>query len=161
MLQVHAVFKQFDDGKNEVGVAQPAEYVVEDTQVLVLHALGYAMAEGCQHHAMNVRKLRLHGSCHVEGVVVSIARHANHQVYACCLEHGLGFLCGRHLYEHGRVAQPQAHILIIYLLLHAPVVFQHKGIVGVCHDEYIIYTAHHQVDERYVFQVELIPFGRL
>ena len=40
MLQVHAVLYQFDDGENQIGIAQPAEHVVEDTHILVLHAAG-------------------------------------------------------------------------------------------------------------------------
>ena len=46
VLQVQAVLNQLDDGQQELGVAQPAEDVLEGGQVLVLHAARDAVAEG-------------------------------------------------------------------------------------------------------------------
>ena len=45
MLQVHLILNQLDDGEDEVGVAQPAEDIIEDTQVFILHTLGNTMRE--------------------------------------------------------------------------------------------------------------------
>ena len=40
VLQIHAVFYQLDDREYQVGIAKPAEHVVEDTHILVLHTAG-------------------------------------------------------------------------------------------------------------------------
>ena len=37
VIDIHAVLDELDNGENKVGVAQPAEDIVEDTQILVLH----------------------------------------------------------------------------------------------------------------------------
>ena len=94
VLQVHLVLYQLDDGKNKVGIAQPAEHVVENREVFVLHALGDAMGKRGEHHARDVRELLLDIPGHVESVVVRRARHANHQVHL----HGTQRL-GRLLYS--------------------------------------------------------------
>ena len=72
VLQVHAVFYQLDDGEDEVGVAQPTEYVIENRQVFVFHALGNTMREGRKYHAMDIGKLVLDGARHGERIVVGI-----------------------------------------------------------------------------------------
>ena len=59
-------------------------------------------------------------------------------------------LLGAHLREGGWIAQTQLHVLVVYLLLHAPVVLEHEGIVGVGHDEHVVDAAHHQIDKGHV-----------
>ena len=81
VVDVHLVFYQLDDRENEVGVAQPAEHVVEDGQVFVLHPSGNAVREGGEHHAGNIGKVGLYHTCHVKGIIVGIAGHTHHQVY--------------------------------------------------------------------------------
>ena len=54
MFYVHLVLYQLDDGENQVGIAQPAEHIVEDGHVLILNTLGDAVRERRQHHAGNV-----------------------------------------------------------------------------------------------------------
>ncbi len=157
MLQVHLVLYQLDDGKNQVGITQPTEHVVEDTQVFVLHTLSNAMRERSQHHAVDVRELALDVACHVESIIVGIARHTNHKVDDGGAQDFGSLLSGRYLGEGWRVSKSQFHILIIYLLLDTSIVFQHKRIVWVCHNQHIIDTTHHQIDKRHIFQIELIP----
>ena len=161
VLQVHLVLYQLDDGKNKVGIAQPAEHVVENREVFVLHALGDAMGKRGEHHARDVRELLLDIPGHIESVVVRRARHANHQVHL----HGTQCL-GRLLYggglgESGGITQSQLHVLIVDLLLYASVIFEHEGIIGVGHYQHAVYPAQHQVDEGHVFQHKLTPLLRL
>ena len=157
MVEVHLVLNELDDGKDEVGVAQPAEHIVEDAHVFVFYAAGDAVAEGREHHAGNVGHVGLHVACHVEGVVVGGAGHANHQVDAGLAHHGLGLLHGAHLCERWRIAQAQGGVFIENLLVNAAVVLQHEGIVGVGHDKHVEDAPRHQVHKRHVLQVELVP----
>ena len=160
VVQIHLVLYQFDDREYEVGIAQPAEYVVEDRQVFVLHALGDAMRERSEHYAVHVGKLVLDVAGHGEGVVVGVAGHTYHQIYVGGLQHLLGLLGGAHLSEGGRIAQSQQHIFIVDFLLDASVVFEHEGVVGVGDDEHIVDASHHQIDKAHVFEIELLPLGR-
>ena len=158
VLYVHLVLYEFDDGQDEVGIAQPAEHVVEDGKILVLHALGNSVREGRQHHTMYVGPFRLDVACHGEGVVVGVARHADDQVYVGGGEYLRCLLGSAHLCECRWIAQSELHILVVDFLFHSSVVLEHEGIVGIGNDEHVIDAPHHQVDKRHVFQVELVPF---
>ena len=157
MVDVHLVLHQLDDGQDEVGIAQPAENVVEDAQVLMLDALRDAVGERCQHHAVDAGELRFHGSRHVEGVIVGIARHADDQVDVYRAEY-FGSLFGcRDLREGRRIAQPQFHVLVVDFLFHTSVVLEHEGIVRVGYNQDVVDTAHHQIDKTDIFQIKIAP----
>ena len=157
-VEIHLVLYEFYDGKDEVRVAEPAEDIVENAQVLVLHTLRYAVGEGRKHHAVYRGETRFYVVCHAERIVVGIARHTYHEVDVHCPQHLIGFLGGAHLRECGRITQSQLHILVVNLLLHTPVVLKHKGIVRVGDDENIVDAAHHQIDKRDIFQIKLAVF---
>ena len=157
VVEVHLILDELDDTQDKVGVAQPAEHVVEDRHVFVLDAARDAVGERREHHAGNVGNVGLDVARHVEGIVVGIAGHTDHQVDARRLQHGLRLLHRAHLRERGRIAQSQFGIFVEDLLVHAPVVFEHEGIVGIGNDEHVVDALRHQVHERYVFQVELVP----
>ena len=50
MLQIHLVFYQLDDRHQQVGISQPTENILKDTQVFMLHAFADAMRKRSQHH---------------------------------------------------------------------------------------------------------------
>ena len=85
VIDVHLVLKQFDDRHDEVGVAKPAEDIVEHRHILVLNTLGDTMRERRQHHAGNIRMSGLHLTGHCKGIVVGITRHTDHEVDVGCL----------------------------------------------------------------------------
>ena len=157
MVDVHLVLKQLDDRHDEVGVAEPAEYVVEHRHILVLDALGDTVRERRQHHAGNRRMRRLHLTGDGERIVVGITRHTDHQVDVGSLQYGIGLLRRRHLGERRRIAHTEFHILIEDLLIDTSVVLQHEGVVGISHDEDIEDTPRHQIDKRHILQIEFIP----
>ena len=103
VLEVHLVLYELDDGENEVGVAEPAEHIVEDAEVLVLHALRYAVRERREHHVVHIRKSRLDVPRHRERVVVGIARHTDNEIDVHGAEHLVSLLRGAHLREGGRI----------------------------------------------------------
>ena len=160
VLNVHAVLQQLDDGEDEVGVAQPAEHVVEDAHVLVLDALGDAVREGGQHHAGHLRGHLLHVTGHGEGIVIGITRHADDEVDVGGLQHLVGLLGRRHLSERGRIAHAQLAVLVEQFLVNAPVILQHEGIIRVSHYQHMEDAPRHQIDERHVLQKEVIELLR-
>ena len=157
MVEIHLVLDELDDGHDEVGVAQPAEHVVEAAHVLVLHAPGDAMREGGEHHAGYLGEALLDGAGHGEGIVVGIAGHTDDEVDVGRLQHVLSLLDGRHLGEGGRIAQSELDIFVIDFLLNAAIVLEHKGIVGIGDNEYVVYATPHQVDERHVLKIKVAP----
>ena len=102
----------------------------------------------------------LHPSRHVEGVVVGITRHTYHEVDGSSAQHLVCLLRRTHLAEGGRVSQSEVHILVKYLLIHTSVVLQHEGVVGICHYQHVEDASCHDIHERHILQVELIPFLR-
>ena len=94
---------------------------------------------------------------HGKGIVIRIARHTDHEVDVHTLQHRLGLFDGAHLTECGRIAQSQLHVLAINLLVDASIILQHKGIIGICHDENVVDASFHQVDEGHIFEQDVIP----
>ena len=158
MFDIHLILNQFDDGEDEVGIAQPAEHIVEDGHILVLHALGDTMTERRQYHAGHRRLDGFHLACHGKGIVIGSTRHTDDQVDAGLVEHMACLLYGTHLCEDRRETHAQFGILIKDLLVYASVVLQHKGIIGVGHDEHVEDAAGHQVHKRDIFQIKGIEF---
>ena len=91
---------------------------------------------------------------HRESIVVGVARHTDDKVDVHRLQHLICLLGSTHLRECRRIAQAQFHILIVYLLLYAPVVLEHEGVVGVGHDQHVVDTAQHEIHECHVLQIE-------
>ena len=150
MFYVHLVLNEFYDGQDEVGVSEPAEHVVEDAEVFVLHATRDAVGEWCEHHTVYVGESRLYVARHGKGVVVGIARHTYHEVYVHGAQHTQRFLGGANLCKCRRIAQAKLHVLVIDFLFHTSVVFKHEGIVWICHYQHIVDAPHHEVDKRHV-----------
>ena len=157
VLDVHLIFKQFDDRHDQVGVAKPAEDIVEHRHILVLYALGDTVREGRKYHARNGRMCCLYLTCHSKRIVIRITRHTDHEVDICGLQHLIGLLCGRHLRKGGRVTHTELHILVEDFLIHTAIVLKHKCIVGVSHNEHIEDASRHQVDKRHILQIEFVP----
>ena len=99
----------------------------------------------------------LHVSGHVEGIIVGITRHTDHEVKLRRAQSLSSLFNGTHLRERRRIAKAQFGVFIENLLIHAPVILQHEGIVRVGDDEYVVDAACHQVHKRHVFQYEFVP----
>ena len=80
VLNIHLVLNQFDDGEDQVRIAQPTEHVIEDSHILVLDTFGDTMRERSEHHTRNLWSHLLHLTSYLKGVVVSITWHTDHQV---------------------------------------------------------------------------------
>ena len=159
VVDIEPVLDELDDGEDEVGVAQPAEHIVEDAQILVLHTARDAVAERGEHHAGDRCETGLDGTRHVESIIVCIALSIQMtrsmltvlSIFFCLLDR-------RDLRKRGRIAQAKARVFIINFLLHASVILQHEGVIGVGDDEDVVDAAHHEIDERDVFHDEFAPF---
>ena len=157
VLDVHLVLQQFDDRHDKVGITQPAEHIIEHRHILVLDALRDTMRERRKYHTGNRGMSRLHLTGHREGIVVGITWHTDHEIDIRRAQHLVGLLCCRYLCEGRWVAHTQLHIFVENLLIDAPVVFEHEGVVRVSHDEHIEDAPRHQVHKRHILQIKLIP----
>ena len=152
MVEVHLVLHELDDGEQQLGVAQPAEDVLEEAEVLPLHVAGDAVREGGEHHQRRVGELFLDAPPDVERVGIVGTGHADYQLEAHLLQHLRGLLLRTHLCEAWRVAQAQAGVLLEEFLVDAAVVLEHEGIVGVGYQEHVEHATRHQVYKRGVLQ---------
>ena len=152
MLEVHLVLDEFDDGDEKVGVAEPAEDIFKDGEVLVLHATGDAVAEGGEHDEWNLAEALLDAAGNVKDVVVFRTRHANHEIKGRIPQLLVCLARRSDLKEAGRIAQAELGILVKNFFIDAPVVFEHEGIIGVGDDEHVADAPHHEVHERGVAQ---------
>ena len=99
MVEVHLVFNQLDDGQEQVGVAEPAEHIFEDGQVLVLHSLGDTVGERRQHHDRYLGILGLDVAGDVKHIIVVGAWHADDKIERSGCHHPFSFFLGGHLCE--------------------------------------------------------------
>ena len=74
------ILYQFDDGNQQVRIAQPAEHIFKSTQVFMLHTGGNAMRKRSKHHQRNIIVFLLDASCNLEFIIVVRTRHDNNQV---------------------------------------------------------------------------------
>ena len=153
VLQVHLVLNQLDDGHQQVRIPQPAEHVLKDAQVLVLHTRPDTVRERREHHQRYFLILLLDGTRNVEGVAVVRARHHNYQVEGRVPQLLPGLLLGRHLRESGRVSETQVHVLDEDLFIDASVIFQHECIVRIGHQQHVEDSLGHQVHERCILEI--------
>ena len=158
MVEVHLVFDQLDDGHEQVGIAQPAEYIFESAEVFVGDALGNAVAERGQDDHRNAWPCRFDGACHVEALIVARTRHADDEIVGHVFQLRQCLVAGTDLREARRVAQRQRGVFVEYLFVDAAVVFEHEGIVGVGYQKYVEDTAGHQVGELRILQIKQIEF---
>ena len=154
VLQVHFVLYEFDDRQEQVCVAQPAEHIFEDAQVLMLHALRDAMTERREHHNRDVRVVHLDVASNVEHIVVVRAWHTNHQFEARLPQLLLSLLLRSNLEEARRIAKPQLGVFLKNLLIHAAVVLKNEGIVGIGNEQHIEDAPLHHVNKRGVVEHE-------
>ena len=80
VFQIHLVLYQLDDGNQQVGVPQPAEDIIERTEILVGNAFGDAVAERGQNYHRDVFVLSLDGSRYVKSLIISRSRHTYNKV---------------------------------------------------------------------------------
>ena len=92
MFQVQLVLHELDDGEQELRVAKPAEHVFEDGEVLVLHPLGQAVAEGREDDDGHLLVFRLDLACDVKHVAAAGSRHADDQFEGVALQLSLCLL---------------------------------------------------------------------
>ena len=147
MLKIHLILNQLDDGKNQVGITQPAEDIIEDAQILVLHSLGNAMREWSKNYTVNIRKLALDVTGHIKGIIIRITWHTDYQVDHSRTQYLRSLLRGRNLSKSRRITKTKFHILIIYLLLDSPIIFKHERIIRVSYNQHIVDTTHHKIDK--------------
>ena len=105
ILYIHLILHQLNDRKNEIGIPQPTENIIKDTEVFVLYTLCNTMREGSQYNTVDVWELCLHCSCNIKGIVISITWHTDNKVDVYSIEHLRGLFGCRHLCKGWRIAQ--------------------------------------------------------
>ena len=103
MLQIHLILYQLNNRKDQVGITQPTEHIIEDAQILILHTLGNTMREWSQHNTVNIRKLTFDIAGNIESIIISITWHTNHQIYNCRTQDSSCLFCGRNLGKSWRI----------------------------------------------------------
>ena len=80
MFEVHLIFHQFDNRNQQVGIAQPAEYVFKCAQVFVDNPLCNTVTERSQDNDRNMFVFLFDVPPDIKTVIVSRTRHTDHQI---------------------------------------------------------------------------------
>ena len=143
MFQIHFVLYQFDDRNQQIGVAQPAEDIFKDRQIFVFHTSRDAVAKWREHHYRYLLIAHFDRARDVKHIVIVRTGHTDHKVESGAAQFAFGLLGRSYLIEARRIAQAQFGIFVEYLFVYAPIVFQHKRIVGIGDQEYVENAAPH------------------
>ena len=143
--QVHLVLDEFDDGEQQFRIAQPAEHILESREVLVYHAASDAVAERCENHDGQCRKLVLDATGDVEHIVVVRSWHTDDEVELRLPYQSGGFFLRGSTEETRWIAKAQLGIFVKNLFIHTPIVLQHERIIGIGDDEHVEHTSLHQI----------------
>ena len=146
VVGVHPVLDQLDDRQDQVGVAVPAEDIVNRRTVFALYAAVNILRQVGQQHERNFGMQRLELFREVEYVEIPDIEHTDNQVKIIFTLQQLQRL-GRtaHPRERRRVAQVQLHILVVELHLQAPVLFEGIGIIAAADQQNPADAPAHQV----------------
>ena len=105
IVYIHLILHQLNDRKDEIGISQPAEHIIKDTEIFVLYTFCNTMREGSQYHTVDVWELCLYSSCHIKSIIISITRHTDNKVNVYGIEHLRGLFDSRHLCKGWRITQ--------------------------------------------------------
>ena len=105
VFQIHLVFYQFDNRHQQVGIAQPTEYIFKRTQIFIDNPFGNTMAKRSQDHDRNMLVFLFDMATDVETVIIPRARHTNHQVERHIFQLRQCFLLCGYLRETRRITQ--------------------------------------------------------
>ena len=95
----------------------------------MLYAARHFAAEGCEHYDGNGWILGFDLFSFFEDVAaVHVGQHDD-ELEVALGEQGEGFLLRGYLREAWRIVEPQVHIFVEDFFIHAPIVFEHEGVV--------------------------------
>ncbi len=155
MFHIHAIFDEFDDGQQQIGIAQPTKNIIDSAQIFFFQGFGNPLGKRGQNHNGNMRMLGLNVFCHLKHLAVVHVRHANNQFITIGFQLVHGFLPGTYLSEKRRITKVERCILIENLFLYTTIVLQNKHIVARSYHENIIDALVHQFDERGITKLKL------
>ena len=104
-----------------------------------------------KYHAGHIRKAFFHCVCDSKSIIICIAGHTDNEVNIGGIQYFFCFFNGTYLLKSGWITQSQLHILAIYFLVNAPIIFEHKGVVRIGYNQYIVDATLHQIDKSNIF----------
>ena len=159
VVDVHFIFDQFDDGQQKVGIAKPAEDIIDNAFSGFIEFQGDFTGKGGQDHDWDRRVFQLDFFSKAEGIHFFGGKHDDDQVYFFLVKYFESFFLGGGKVKLRWVAKAEGNIFDKDLLIDTTVVFQHKGVVSAGDQQHVVNTAAHQFIERCV--AEIIFWGAI
>jgi len=156
MLQIHFIFYQLDDGHQQIRIAQPAEHIVERTQILIGNTRRNAMTERGKNHDRNMLVQALDMPPDVKTVIITRARHTDNEIERHVLKQRQCLFFCRNLRKARGITKGKRGIFIEDLFIDAPVILKHKCVVRISNQQNIEYTPRHQIGKLRIFEIKLV-----
>ena len=145
LVGVHLVLHEFDDGRDELRVAVPAEYGVEPRAVLLLDAAVDVLREAGQQRHGNLGPPFADDPPEPEHVGFAHVVHGQDEVEPGLPLQPFERLAGRaYPREGGRVRHVQIEVLPVDLLLDVSVLLEDVAVVAAADEQDLVYAALHQ-----------------
>ena len=151
---IQPILEQLDDCQQQIHVTKPREYIVNFREVLAGKPPRHLLREGGQHYQWYIGMRVLDAPATLDRLSYLARRHHYHQI-VMSRRHALHRLgCRRHTTYARWRTQVERHILHIQLLVDAPILLHHEGIIARRHKQHIEYAALHQLVKRCIFQIQ-------
>ena len=159
LVGIHSVLDELDDGDDQVGIAVPAEDVVESRAILLLDTAIDILREAGQQHHGHLRIALLDDAREGKHVGLTHVVHRQNEVETTLRLQSLQRLRGRtDARQRGRVAHIEVHILLVDLRFDAAVLFEDIAVVAATYEQDFVDSVAHK-SERHV--ARLATRGRI
>ena len=145
IISIFQVLKQLDDSHDQVGIAVPAEHIVDSRSVLTCNPLVHFLREMRKKHKRKTATFLLQIRSQIEHLLVTDVVHTYDHIdthsrlqHLTCLRRRL------HPDEFRRGAEVQVDIFLIDLCLNLTVLFKDKGIVVAAYHQDSPYAKAHK-----------------
>ena len=158
---VHQVFEQFDDGEQQIAVAQPTEHIVDGAQVFVAQQFGHLTRKRRQQHHRQFRKILFDRFGVLKRVDALVVRHQNDKVERPLMQQACGGILAVGQRKARRITQIQRVVFVENLFVDATVLLQRKRVVVAGNKQYVVDTFVHQMSKRGVLEIEFPDVERV
>ena len=145
LVGIHSVLNQLDDGDDQVGIAVPAEDVVESRAILLLDTAIDILREAGQQHHRHLRIALLDDAREGKHIGLTHVVHRQNEVESTLRFEAFERFGGRtDTRQRGGITHIEVHILLIDLRLDVAVLFEDIAVVAATNEQDFVDSVAHK-----------------
>ena len=157
LVGIHSILDQLDDGDNQIGIAVPAEDVVQSRTILLLDATIDILREASQQHHGHLRVALLDDAREGKHIGLAHVVHRQNEVETTLRLQTLQRLGSRaDARQRGRVAHIEVHILLVDLRLDVAVLFENIAVVAATYEQDLVDSVAHKSEGHATYRIDTL-----